>query len=476
MSESDIEPAGGASARGQIDLERFESNVHGLLTYVDLPGDDLFDGVAERRVLVNNLPAIVASLPDEVRERSRYISKMVAASSVGLFDAALNYLWDELVSELRARVKGFDLRYFFDIVAGGNTDMRKGLNDESDLPSINDDRLLRGAAKLGLLTDVGFDRLNHVRIMRNHASAAHPNQNALSGLELGTYLQTCINEVINTKPDTVSADTVRLLKNVKEDALSSAEVDAAGAFFKQLPSDRANMLGNGLFGLYTANEREAVVADNVRRLWPKLWPFIEDATRFNYGLQQARASASAETGTAKAARELLDLVDDGNSYLTAEVRALDIRDALDALDAAHQGMDNFYNEPGPARRLESLVGPSGDVPQEVRTDYVLTVVECYLGNGFGVASGAADYYHTMITRFSSEDAGIALRTCLEPEFSSLLATRVGKKQWDSVLNLIEPKLVSRPDKDLLKAIDDFTGSPAKLRLDSEIRALAEAKV
>lgn len=421
------------------------------------------------------MPAVVAKLPAEVRNRSRYISKMVAASSVGLFDAALNYLWDELVSELRTRVKGFELSYFFDIVAGGNTDMRKGLKDESDLPSINDDRLLRAAAKLGLLTDVGFDRLNHVRIMRNHASAAHPNQNTLSGLELGMYLETCINEVINTKPDTVSADTVRLLVNVKADALSSADVDAASAFFKQLPTDRANTLGNGLFGLYTANERKAVVADNVRRLWPQLWPYIDDATRFNYGLQQARASASAETGTAKAARELLDLVDDGNSYLTSEVRALDIRDALDALNAAHQGMNNFYNEPGPARRLESLIGPSGNVPQEVRTDYVLTVVECYLGNGYGVASGAEDYYHTMIQRFSSGDAGVALRTCLKPEISSLLATGVGAKQWGSVLGLIEPKLISRPDKDLLKAVLDFTGSPAKLRLDSEIRALAGAK-
>jgi hypothetical protein len=29
---------------------------------------------------------------------------MIAACSVGLFDAALNYLWDELVNELPSRV------------------------------------------------------------------------------------------------------------------------------------------------------------------------------------------------------------------------------------------------------------------------------------------------------------------------------------------------------------------------------------
>lgn len=37
---------------------------------------------------------------------------MIAAAAVGLFDASLNYLWDETVSELRRRVAGFDLSYF----------------------------------------------------------------------------------------------------------------------------------------------------------------------------------------------------------------------------------------------------------------------------------------------------------------------------------------------------------------------------
>jgi hypothetical protein len=167
--------------------------------------------------MVSNVGDVLAELDPAIRAESRYVSKMVAAATVGLFDAALNYLWDELVSALRSRVAGFDLAYFFDIAAGSNSDLRKSLKTEGDLPNIDDARLLRSSLEIGLITDVGFARLDHIRYMRNHPSAAHPNQNALTGLELITFLQLCIREVIPTPTDTVTAHTGRLLANIKKD-------------------------------------------------------------------------------------------------------------------------------------------------------------------------------------------------------------------------------------------------------------------
>ena len=80
-----------------------------------------------------------------------------------------------------------------------------------------------------------------------------------------------------------------------------------------------------------------MIADNVRLLWPRLWPYISDSTRYEYGLRHARASAIIDTGMATAARELLDLAEGGNAYLAPDVRALDMRNALEALRTAHHG-------------------------------------------------------------------------------------------------------------------------------------------
>lgn len=475
---NDLEPAEPHSlvrtAAPGTELARFETGLYEMLKQFGLPTDELFEPVTERVSLVSNVSNILAELPDEIRSQSYYVSKMVAAATVGLFDAALNYLWDELVAALRLRVTGFDLSYFFDIAAGSNTDLRKSLKNEEDLEKIDDSRLLRAALEIGLLSDVGFARLDHIRFMRNHASAAHPNQNDLTGLEMVTFLQLCIREVINRPTDIVTANTGRLLANIKKDVLDQAAVDSAAAFFDQLPQDRANTLADGLFGLYTAPTRTPVVADNVRLLWPRLWPFIGEATRSNYGLRHARASASAETEFAKAARELIDIVN-GTAYLHSEERANEMNDALDILDAAHSGFNNFYNEPAPARRVLDLAGEKGDVPDSVRVRYVHVIVKCFLGNGYGVSDGAEKSYERMLTRFSSKDAGVALRLFMEPVYSSVLASPVGQQQWLRLLDIIEPKLTSTTDRNLMTGIRSFAGSPDQLRLDSSVKQLASAE-
>ena len=446
-----------------------------MLEQFGLPTAQLFVPVHERVSMVSNVGSVLAELDPGVRAQSHYVSKMVAAATVGLFDAALNYLWDELVSALRSRVAGFDLAYFFDIAAGNNTDLRKGLKSEDDLQSVDDARLLRASLEIGLISDVGFARLDHIRYMRNHASAAHPNQNDLTGLELVTFLQLCIREVINTPTDTVTAHTGRLLANIKRDPLDRAAVDSAAAFFDQLPPEKADTLANGLFGLYTAPDRTPIVADNVRLLWPRLWPFVREAARSSFGLRHARARASAETAFATAARELIDL-GDGTAYLAPEVRAVDMSEALDLLSDAHHGFNNFYNEPGPARRVLDLAGENGDVPDSVRDRYIHVLVDCFLGNGYGVSGAAEVSYEKMLTRFSSRDAGVAMRLFVDPVYSSLLSSSVGRKQWVRLLDILEPKLTSTTDRNLMSAIRAFTGTPDQLRLDTRVRHLASAEL
>lgn len=470
MSEMKRSSARAVAAEALSDLRRFEAVVQSQLEGVGLPSDRVFVDIGERHAMLKNVPDVLDALPDDTLGRSHYISKMIAAATVGLFDAALNYLWDELVNELRRRVAGFDLKYFYD-VAAGSSDLRAHLRDENDLPRVDDSSLLRASREIGLLTDVGFQRLDHIRYMRNHASAAHPNQVTLSGLDLANWLQICIREVITTPPDTVTAHTGRLLGNIKKERLDDTAIRDSAVFFDQLPPDRADTLANGLFGLYTDPERTPVVADNVVNLWPELWPFVSDATRSSFGVRHGRASANGDTQLADAARELIDLVD-GTAYLVEAVRTLEMDQALDALRAAHTGMNNFYNEAAPAKRLDHLVGAHGKVPKPVRLKFVRLLVEVYLGNGYGVAWAALPTYQSLIARFDGRLAGLALRLFADTAISSLLTNSTAQEQWEELLDALEPKLTSTRDRKLMGAIRAFTASPDALKNDTRIRRLA----
>lgn len=181
------------------DLLRFEVVLKDQLVDVGLPADQVFVAVQERHTMLRNVSGVLGDLDQTTRSRSYYVSKMIAAAAVGLFDAALNYLWDELVHELRRRVVGFDLRYFYDIAAG-SSDLRKHLNSEDDLTRVDDQSLLRAAHEIGLLTDVGFQRLDHIRFMRNHASAAHPNPTRSASL-VSTWPTGCKSASERSSPD-----------------------------------------------------------------------------------------------------------------------------------------------------------------------------------------------------------------------------------------------------------------------------------
>jgi len=334
--------------------------------------------------------------------------------------------------------------------------------------------LLRASREIGLISEVGFTQVDHVRYMRNHASAAHPNQVELTGLQLASWLETCIRQVITLRPDPITANTGKLLANIKAERLDASAVTATAAFFEELPSDRADTLAAGFFGLYTDDKRTAVVADNVRMLWADLWEFASEDARFDFGTRYGRFQASAETGRATAARELLDLVD-GTEYLPEQIRVVEIDAALDSLVAAHQGWDNFYNEVAPARALDSLVGETG-VPEGVSPKYVRTLVKVFLGNGSGVSSAALPSYRRLLGALNPRQAGRALRAFLDPGISSVLWSSSGRRQWAALLDLLEPKLTLPADRALFDAIRAFPGTPDQLHADSAIARLARPRV
>ena len=334
--------------------------------------------------------------------------------------------------------------------------------------------LLRAARDIGLVSHVGHAQLDHIRFMRNYASAAHPNQAELSGLQLASWLETCIREVITLPLDYVTAETGKLLANLRAERLDKASVDATSAFFDQLPDDRADALAAGFFGLYTDDKSTPVTKDNVRVLWPELWQFVGEPARHAFGTKYARYVANAETARSIAARELLDLVE-AQAYLPDTVRAVEIDATLDALLSAHHGFDNFYNEAPPARALDGLIGEQGDVPDAVVDKYTTALVEVFLSNGYGVSHAADPIYRSLIERFSASEAGGALRSFTQAPISAKLHQTLPQRQWATLLDILEPKLTSRRSRDLLAAVRAHKGSPGDLHLDAGIRTLLRPK-
>src|SRR4051794_29496729 len=95
------------------ELQVFENNLMTFIAQQGLPTNNVLVPVPERVKVFANVGDVLLKLTHEHKQQSIYVSKFIAAAASGLFDAALNYLWDETIFELRKRIVRYDLEYFY---------------------------------------------------------------------------------------------------------------------------------------------------------------------------------------------------------------------------------------------------------------------------------------------------------------------------------------------------------------------------
>lgn len=447
-------------------LNNFEQGLVTFLKNHNLPTTGIFVSVDERLRVFNNIDYVIKQLDPQLSTKSVYLSKYLAATASGLFDAALNYLWDETILQLRRRVAHFDIEYFYDNAVGG--DRRNNFRTEDDLSKLQDSELIQGAKEIELISEIGHKHLSLINYMRNWASAAHPNQNEITGLQLISWLETCIREVISIPIPKAAIGIKKLLSNIKKNPIETSDANEIGIFLTELNQEQADNLASALFGIYTRIETESFVRNNVKLLLPLLWGAINEETKDSFGVKYAHFIANHQTQQKQLAKEFLELVN-GQKYIPDELRIAEIENALVNLINAHRNTNNFYNEPAFTRALVRVVGLPPKVPAKINKQYVLTIVEAFLTNGNGITRDAEPIYVELIKNFDSRQATIALLSFLYDNISHRLQFSLCQRKFRELLVYLRNQLTNEATKELLDQIENFPGRFDSLKSDSNIK-------
>ena len=130
----------------------------------------------------NNLPREIREIPIDLR--GELIAKMCVAVSTGLFDGAMNYIWNAAILQLRTKIRNFGLPIVAQIL---RSDF-----EEKHLVELQDSRLLELSLKLNLVNEDGFFFLDQCRDVRNNFSAAHPTLGTVNDREFTVFLNRCV--------------------------------------------------------------------------------------------------------------------------------------------------------------------------------------------------------------------------------------------------------------------------------------------
>ncbi|WP_375495267.1 hypothetical protein [uncultured Nostoc sp.] len=107
MSEESAEivliPSESTPSKIETSIAAFSEPLANFLKHLGLPTDNILSPIQERRKVIYNLESTLEVLPLEERAKSEYLSKFAASITMGLFDGALTFLWDETINNLKKK-------------------------------------------------------------------------------------------------------------------------------------------------------------------------------------------------------------------------------------------------------------------------------------------------------------------------------------------------------------------------------------
>lgn len=459
-----------ATSSVQENVDGFYSGFNQYLDILGLPTKSILIDKDERGVVINNIPSIVNRLTVEQKEDAMYISKFIAACGAGLFDAAINFLWNETILNLRNKIIRFDLNYFLDSIIT-DTKRRASFKTEDDLKKIDDWELIKGCKDTGIITEIGYKHLDYIREMRNFASAAHPNQNNIDGLQISSWLQTCIKEVLAKEPEGPVIEIKKLIHNIRNQVLTQADTPLIIGNINRLPTELVDSLLSAIFGMYTDTKAGVDIKNNIYFIAPTVWDNCSKQAKNDTALKYVTFSVNAEVDRRNLAHKFLDIVD-GLSYLPKDQKVLDMDEILKSLSSAHYGYNNFYNEPIYAKALLKYVPRTGEIPEILEEKYVKVLIECSLGNGYGVSEGALEYYDSMLSLFSDRQFFIFVKLLNDSDIKNKLYNSSCLRRYKNLAEEFYDKTINMHLKEVLKYIINMNQSVLpKISEDNKFKEL-----
>jgi hypothetical protein len=382
-----------------------------FLEKLNLPSENIIANLEERENIMNMLPNLISKIPIEQKTNAIYISKFIAGAAIGLFDASLNYVWNEVIVNLRNKIVNFGLDTFFDNAVGNK--IRDQYKSENDLIGIKDRTLLDTCRKLEWISDVVYTKLCHILDMRNKIGASHPNNNVINSYELLGWLKTCITDVINDFPSKSASMIKGIVENIKKQTtpIDDTTINSITKKVSEFTSDMCSNLLLSLFGIYISDGTSNEIRNNILLLSEKIWIFCKSETKYDLGEKKEYYRNSLNSAKESLTYIFLERCN-GLKFLTLTEKSLQLSNLCDNLIAANSGWDNYYNEPPIVKEIMKYINNSSDIPNERTEKIINTFLICRIGREVnyynGVSPGAKDMYDQFFKLLSKDQIKILL--------------------------------------------------------------------
>lgn len=365
---------------------------------------------------LSNLPRELEIIPQELRDK--FIARSCIATSVGLFDAAIIYIWNSVVKKLREKVDAFGLEMIKHIRGNGIED--------GFLEKIKDNDLLLLCRQLNIITEQGYYFLDQCRDIRNNASVAHPSSIELNDRELIVFINRCATYGLSDNYDVTGIDFKIFNSVIENPTATDDNLTALADNIKNTFDSQKEFIFSILYSFYIDVNVSESKRNNSLILAKKIQTELSNNIIVNllnkHNEKKIKGDEASVNNSVFFLREL-NLI----SYLNDSEKINIFSKGINNLRNVHMAMNNFYNEPPFAERLSEISAQIKPAPEVLRGSYTNVLIDCYFGNSYGVSDDALPYYKLMLKNLSPKELEVLFYSLLDTDIKNRIQGITWKK-------------------------------------------------
>ena len=339
-------------------------------------------------------PAEIAAKALQLRPKER--NQIAMNLKAGNFEIASVFVWTRTMSLLKKQLGSLGNSFIGELL------QRPDIDERTDLATaVSETEAIALARDLGILTPLQTKRLLNSQSIVTHFAGGEQeiaDEEEMTREEAVSCVRICVQGVLGHHEIRAAEDFRAFRQKLETETLSpnSPEIlrlDAAPYFFVRTAVSIILSLFRGAKGAQLEH-----AARNAQLIIPRYWDQLKEPERWQVGQAYAQEFNDGRHDAVKALHSVLVAVN-GFDFVPENLRSATFIRVASSVIAAHQGLNNFYNEPAPMRELANL-GTS--IPNPALATCLSASLCVKLGNPYGYSHAAQSDADMLLRNISSD--------------------------------------------------------------------------
>ena len=360
--------------------------------------------------------------------------QIVSAFNNEAYEMVSTYTWTKAITSLKNQLSKMGVSFIAEMLD------RPDINEHTDIQqAISEFEAIRLAEEFGVISGTAAFRLKKAMETVTHFNQPEleeDEENEMTQDEARTIVRTCIQGILGYNKIEAAIDFKIFRIDLEEQTLN----DDNPYILKLIQSPyffHRTVIRILLSIVKTSNgaQLENALA-NSNLIIPMLWGNLQHPEKWQIGRTYSELFINGQTIAASGLKRVLLKVK-GFDFVPEDLRSSSFIKAANEILAAHEGMNNFYNEPKPVSTLYNM----GSVIPTPAFPICITAILCVkLGNNYGVSIAAQGIVNEMLKNVSQDRWVYFFKECLQYN-DRLLYKLMNDSTLERWLELFPEKLI-----------------------------------